>query len=97
MSEEVAIAEERIERLAESARTAARAGDADRAKAYVRRTRRIAERHRLSLPKPFERFTCNACDAYLLPGHNARVRTSDGHVVITCDCGSHARYPYDDQ
>ena len=58
---------------------------------------RIAERHRLSLPKAFERFTCDTCDAYLLPGSNARVRTRDGHVVITCDCGAHARYPYDEQ
>ena len=50
---------------------------------------------RLRLPREFRRFTCDACDAYLVPGRNARVRTRDGHVVVTCDCGSHARYPYE--
>lgn len=97
MSEDAAIAAERIERLANVAREAARAGNEDRAKSYVRRAERIAQRHRLSLPERFDRFTCENCDAFLLPGRNARVRTSDGHVVITCDCGAHARYPYDDQ
>lgn len=88
------VAEERIERLAELARSAAREGDTDLAKRYVRRGRRIAERNRLSLPRRFKRFSCDGCDAYLLPGRNARVRTRDGHVVVTCECGAHARYPY---
>jgi len=89
------IARERIERLRELAREATVAGDADRARRYVRRARRIAERNRLSLPREFTRFTCDRCDAYLVPGRNARVRTRNGHVVITCDCGRHDRYPYE--
>jgi ribonuclease P protein subunit RPR2 len=91
----VSVAAERIERLHELAREAARDGDQDRAREYVRRARRIAERNRLSLPRPFVRFTCDRCDAVLLPGRNARVRLQDGHVVVTCDCGEIARYPYD--
>lgn len=94
MSDDAAIAAERIDALAESAREAASANDQERAREYVRRARRIAQRHRLSLPRAFERFTCDACDAYLLPGRNARVRTQSGHVVVTCDCGAQARYPY---
>jgi len=90
----VSVAEERIERLHELARAAARDGEADLARRYVRRARRVAERNRLPLPRPFERFTCDACDAYLVPGRNASVRTRDGHVVVTCDCGTQARYPY---
>jgi len=89
------IAGERIDRLHALAREAARGGDDDRARTYVRRARRIAERHRLSLPRTFKRFTCDACDRYLVPGRNARVRTQDGHVVVTCECGAQARYPYD--
>ena len=89
------IAVERIDRLFEAARAAAKAGETERARRYVRRARRIAERHRLSLPREFERFTCDACDSVLLPGRNARVRTRSGHVVVTCDCGHQARYPYD--
>jgi len=90
----VSIAAERIERLHELAREAASAGHEERARRYVRRARRIAERNRLSLPRRFLRFTCDRCDAYLRPGRNARVRLQDGHVVVTCDCGEHARYPY---
>lgn len=90
------IAAERIERLQALARAATRDGEDERAREYVRLARRIAERHRLSLPREFRRFTCDRCDAYLVPGRNARVRTREGHVVVTCDCGEHARYPYRD-
>ncbi|QLD85075.1 ribonuclease P [Natronomonas halophila] len=90
----MSVAEERIERLHELAREAAREGNDDLARRYVRRAQRVAERNRLSLPKRFKRFTCDGCDAYLIPGRNARVRTQDGHVVVTCDCGEQARFPY---
>ncbi|MFC4543795.1 ribonuclease P protein component 4 [Halosolutus amylolyticus] len=90
------IAAERIERLHDLAQAAAADGDHDRARYYVRLARRVAERNRLTLPKQFRRFTCDECDAYLRPGENARVRLRDGHVVITCDCGAQARYPYED-
>jgi ribonuclease P protein subunit RPR2 len=89
------IARERIERLQELARDATVDGYDERARRYVRRARRIAERNRLSLPRSFVRFTCDGCDAYLRPGRNARVRLRDGHVVVTCDCGYQARYPYE--
>ncbi|WP_049995947.1 ribonuclease P protein component 4 [Halococcus sediminicola] len=88
------LADERIDRLHALARQAAREGDADRARECVRLARRVAERNRRPLPRTFRRFTCDACDGYLLPGRNCRVRTQDGHVVITCDCGTQARYPY---
>ncbi|WP_248909767.1 ribonuclease P protein component 4 [Halocatena marina] len=88
------IAEERIERLCALAKRAVREGHDDRARAYVQRARRVAERNRCGLPRTFKRFTCDACDVYLRPGRNARVRLQDGHVVITCDCGAQSRYPY---
>jgi len=91
----VSVAEERIERLAELARETAKKGDADLARKYVRRARRLAERNRIELPKRFKRSSCQRCDAYLIPGRTARVRTRDGHVVVTCECGGQARYPYD--
>lgn len=89
------IATERLRRLQELAREAVRADRPDRARRYVRLARRVAERHRLTLPRRFRRFSCDGCDTYLIPGRNARVRTREGHVVVTCDCGEHARYPYD--
>jgi ribonuclease P protein subunit RPR2 len=89
------IARERIERLRELAKAATVEGKVERARRYVRRARRIAERHRLALPREFTRFTCDDCDRYLRPGDNARVRLQDGHVVVTCDCGVQKRYPYE--
>lgn len=88
------IPEERIERLDALADEAVRAGEMDRAREYVRLARRIAERHRLRLPRQFRRFTCDRCDAYLKPGVNARVRLQSGTVVVACQCGELARYPY---
>ena len=90
----MSIAAERIERLADLARAAAKEGNDDRAKQYVRLARRIAERNRLRLPDRFKRATCDGCNGYLIPGRNARVRTRDGHVVVTCECGHQSRYPY---
>lgn len=95
MGREEQIARERIARLQAEAERAARDDRQDRAREYVRLARRLAERNRLSLPTTFDRFTCQSCDAYLLPGRNARVRTQKGHVVVTCACGVQARYPYD--
>lgn len=88
------IPEERIDRLATLAWAATRRGETDRSREYVRTARRIAERHRIGLPREFKRFTCDACDVALVPGRNARVRLQDGHVVIRCDCGELHRYPY---
>ncbi|WP_435125506.1 ribonuclease P protein component 4 [Halobaculum sp. D14] len=89
------IAEERIDRLAELSREAVKGGEPERAKEYVRLARRLAERHRCGVPRRFERFTCDRCDAFLVPGRNCRVRLQEGsHVVIRCGCGATARYPY---
>lgn len=90
-----AIAAERVERLVELARAATLDGETERARTYVRRARRVAERHRLRQPRALTRHTCDACDRYLVVGRNARHRLQDGHVVVTCDCGHQQRYPYD--
>jgi ribonuclease P protein subunit RPR2 len=89
------VADERIEQLADRAAAATADCEVERARAYVRRARAIAQRQRLTLPKSFRHRTCDRCDAYLVPGKNARVRLQDGHVVVTCDCGAMARYPYE--
>ena len=92
----MAIAHERIDRLHTLAASAAADGDDESAREYVGLARRIAERNRLRFPRRFERSTCDRCDRYHRPGRNARVRLQDGHVVITCECGAHHRYPYRD-
>lgn len=90
------LARERIDRLRRLASEAAAGGHRERAREYVRLARRVAERHRLGLPREFRRATCDDCDAYLRQGRTATTRLQDGHVVVTCDCGAHARYPYED-
>jgi len=90
------IAAERIDRLAELAEAATVAGEFDRSREYVRLARRLAERHRLSLPRGFARAACDACDVYQRPGVNVRVRVQRGRVIRRCDCGATARYPYAD-
>ncbi|MFB6252980.1 MAG: ribonuclease P protein component 4 [Halobacteriaceae archaeon] len=87
------IPEERIRILAGKAKEVADTHP-DRSREYVRLAKRLAERHRLELPTTIKRFTCDQCDRYLIPGNNAQVRTQSGHVVITCECGEHDRYPY---
>lgn len=87
-------AAERIDHLLAEARRVTQAGDEDRAKRYVRLARRLAERNRIEFPRTGRRRTCDVCDRYLLAGTNARVRLQDGHVVVTCTCGHHKRYPY---
>jgi ribonuclease P protein subunit RPR2 len=91
----MSIARERVDRLHALAAEAAADGDDDLAREYVALARRIAERNRLRFPREFERSTCDRCDRYHRPGRNARVRLRDGHVVVTCDCGAHHRYPYE--
>ena len=88
------IAAERIDRLAALAESAVAAGEVDRSREYVRLARRLAERHRLSLPRRFARAACDACDVYQRPGVNVRVRVQRGRVIRRCDCGATARYPY---
>lgn len=90
------IAAERIERLAALAEAAVADGEFDRSREYVRLARRLAERHRLSLPRSFDRAACDRCDVYQRPGVNVRVRTQRGRVIRRCDCGATARYPYSD-
>lgn len=90
------IARERIDILAEQAAAAAAEGDDDRAREYVARARRIAERHRLPLPRSLVRFSCRRCNRYLRLGTGARFRLQDGHVVVTCPCGAHRRFPYEE-
>ena len=90
------IATERIERLAALAEEAVTAGEFDRSREYVRLARRLAERHRLSLPRQFARSACDRCDVFQRPGVNVRVRVQRGRVIRRCDCGEIARYPFRD-
>ncbi|HII51513.1 MAG TPA: ribonuclease P [Halobacteriales archaeon] len=88
------IAEERIEKLAKLAKEAGVSGETVRAKRYVYLAHKIAQRHRLKFPADLKRFTCSKCGTYLIPGRNARFRTNNKCVVVSCECGEYHRYPY---
>ncbi|RLM67779.1 ribonuclease P protein component 4 [Halorubrum sp. Atlit-26R] len=86
---------ERIERLFALAREAVVDDEYDRAREYVARARRVAERNRCGVPSELSRRACDDCAVYLRPGKTSRVRTRPGRVVVRClECGATARYPY---
>ena len=86
---------ERIERLFALAREAVVDDEYDRARGYVARARRIAERNRCGIPSELSRRACDDCAVYLRPGETSRVRTRPGRVVVRClECGATARYPH---
>lgn len=51
---------------------------------YAKLCRKIAMKHKLRLPPEIKRKICKGCDAFLVPGKTARIRTQRGHVVIYC-------------
>jgi len=51
---------------------------------YVTLARKIAMKVRLRMPRELKRKYCKHCYKFLMPGVNARIRTRDGKVVISC-------------
>tara|TARA_Y100000310_G_C20666109_1_gene807589 strand:- start:1255 stop:1605 length:351 start_codon:yes stop_codon:yes gene_type:complete len=62
---------------------------------YIFLARKIAMKLRLRFTTSQKRQFCKHCFNFLRPGHNSRVRTSRGKVVIFClSCEHHMRIPY---
>ncbi len=73
------------------------AADQGLARRYVELARKISMRTKVRIPAPDKRFLCKNCGLPLVPGRNARVRTSKGNprVVTTClSCGVVKRFPF---
>ncbi|RMF06503.1 ribonuclease P [Candidatus Woesearchaeota archaeon] len=69
--------------------------DPSLAHGYAEEIVKSALRVNLRLPSRIKRRICRKCRHFLMPGRNARVRTSQGHVVSTClDCGHISRFGY---
>jgi ribonuclease P protein subunit RPR2 len=51
---------------------------------YVTLARKISMKVQLQMPREFKRKYCKHCYTYLRSGVNARIRTRDGKVVISC-------------
>lgn len=51
---------------------------------YVELARKIAMKVKTRIPTNLKRRFCKHCYKYLKPGVNARVRTREGKVIISC-------------
>lgn len=93
--EERAIAQERMEALAQLAHERAVEGKLAYAQRYADLARKLAMRYQTGLPTSWRRRLCRSCYAYMHPGATARVRLTNTRVVWTCaKCGHANRFPY---
>tara|TARA_Y100000310_G_scaffold246044_1_gene251145 strand:- start:24 stop:341 length:318 start_codon:yes stop_codon:yes gene_type:complete len=87
------IAKERIQTLFKQAELVF-AKNKSLANRYITLARKIAMKVRMRMPRELKRKFCKHCYKYLKPGTNARVRTRDGKVVISCfECKKFTRIP----
>ncbi|MBU0460097.1 MAG: ribonuclease P [Nanoarchaeota archaeon] len=87
------IAQERIKILFDQAEQAFQKNKA-LANRYVTLARKLAMKVKLSMPREFKRKYCKHCYKYLKPGINARIRTRDSKVIISCfECKKFTRIP----
>jgi len=88
------IAKERIVGLLSMAEEQSLAGDMELADRYAQLARSIGMRHSLRMPRGFNLRFCRRCLRFLVPGKNARFRTSSGKLSRQClGCGSVYRMP----
>ncbi len=61
---------------------------------YVTLARKIAMKVKIRIPLELKRKFCKHCYKFMMPGVNARVRTRDGKVIISClECKKFTRIP----
>lgn len=88
------IAKQRIADLFEQAKLSFKKNPAlsDR---NVHLARKIAMKHRLSIPLQFKRAFCKKCYKYLVPGENSRIRLYKKRIITFCQsCRNFTRKPY---
>ncbi len=87
------IAQERIKTLFQEAQKIFSQNPA-LAHRYVTLARNIAMKVKVRIPLELKRRFCKHCYKYLQPGVNARVRVSNGKVIISCfECKKFMRIP----
>ena len=61
---------------------------------YVALARKLSMKARVRMPKELKRRFCKHCYKYLVSGTNARIRTNNGKVIISClECKKFTRIP----
>ncbi len=87
------IAQERIKILFQQADEVF-SEDISLANRYVTLARKIAMKVKIKIPSELKRKFCKHCYKYLRPSVNARVRTREGKVIISCfECKKFMRIP----
>ncbi len=88
------LALERIEALFEQAKEQFDS-DPKLSDRYVLLARRIAMKNKVKMPSVFKRQFCRHCHSFLVPGRNARVRTTTKTVTYFCSvCKGFSRFGY---
>ncbi len=88
------IAMERIEILFKEAEKAF-GKSPEKAKRYVELARKISTRTKTKMPKELKRKFCRKCNAYLVPGKNAKIRIKNKALIITClECKALSKLPF---
>ena len=90
------IAEERIQCLFHQAHGAAKAGDVERSKKYIRLAKAIGMKSQFPIPRTLKRKFCKKCFSFFIPSKTVRVRTQkNNYVTYAClICGNVQRYPF---
>lgn len=78
-----AIAQQRIQQLFQQAEEMF-SSHPELSNRYVTLARTIAMKARTRIPRELKRRFCKHCFTFLKPGVNARVRTREGKVIISC-------------
>src|SRR3989344_8616958 len=61
---------------------------------YISLARKLAMKVHAQIPRELKRRICKHCYSYLKPGVNARIRTREGKVIISCfECKKFTRVP----
>ncbi len=57
-------------------------------KLYIRHLKKLSIHHKQKIPKYIKNKICNSCGSFLIYGSNCIVRlSSEGYIVLTCNCG----------
>lgn len=91
---QASIAKERIERLFSEAESVFNK-EPKLAIRYVTLARKISTRTNTRIPFALKRKFCKKCNAYLVPGKNAKIRTKNKAIIITClECKALSKLPF---
>ena len=82
------IAVERVEKLFEQASKEFKSYP-ERSHRYVKLALRVVAKSGIRVPRKFRRRYCRKCKKYLVSGVNAKIRTRDGKLIVSClECGA---------